>query len=267
MRFLYSNKYKCLYSEYPILKSRNQLNYHLHLCFKSSTKTPDYLLLYTTDGTFFIYNDEEIEFSTSLMICAKDDYSKVHYYQIPNPASEKPPIFTKTCSNFDARGIPHNVTQVIYDGKGNVRLHETYRIENVRLNIPIPKEVFEFNPPDDYVVRDFRLPAAERQAAKIEVLKRRLKGKDRGAKLEALVRLREYLKDNPDEMREIAVSLLKDEHYSVRFWAFGTLIPLLRDNPEQLRHIATCMLNDEDSRIQSVAARVLQRIEPKKEEQ
>lgn len=212
-----------------------------------------------------LYNDEKIEVYTSLMICAKDDYSKVYYCQTPNPASNKPPIFTRACSNFDAQGFPHNVTEVRYDGKGKVKLCETYKIENVRLNIPIPKEVFQFNPPEDYIVTDFRLTAAERRVAKIENMKRRLKGDDRGRKLEALVTLREYLKDNPDEMRKIAISILEDEHYNVRFLAFGTLIPLLKDNPEKLRHIATSMLDDEDPRIQRMAARILRRIESKKE--
>ncbi len=212
-----------------------------------------------------LYNDEKIEVYTSLMICEKDDYSKVYYCQTPNPASNKPPIFTRACSNFDAQGFAHNVTEVRYDGKGKVKLCETYKIENVRLNIPIPKEVFQFNPPEDYIVTDFRLTAAERRVAKIEGLKRRLKGKDRGRKLEALVTLREYLKDKPDEMRKIAISILEDEHYNVRFLAFGTLIPLLKDNPEKLRHIATSMLDDEDPRIQRMAARILRRIESKKE--
>jgi len=199
------------------------------------------------------------------MICAKDDYSKVYYCEIPNSATNKPLISTKTCSNFDAQGIPHNVTQVIYDGKGNVRLCETYQIENVRLNIPIPKEVSEFNPPEDYVIRDFRLTAAERQAAEIESMKRWLKGKDRGRRMRAIVALNEYLKDNPAEKREIAISILGAEDPDVRAWALVTLISLLKDNPEKLRQIALSMQDDEDRMVQYMVAKILRRVESNKE--
>lgn len=208
-----------------------------------------------------VYNDKKIEFLTSLMICAKDDYSKVYYCQTPNPATNKPPIFTKTCSNFGSQGFPHNIKQVIYDGKGNVRLQETYKIENIRVNIPIPKEVFEFNPPDDYAVTDFRLPEAERKAVEMEGMKKWLKGENRGCKLQAFIRLNEYLKDKPDEMRKVAASMLKDEYSNVREVAFNTLIRLLKDNTEELRNIATSMKDDEYPRIRRMADKVLNRID------
>jgi len=214
-----------------------------------------------------LYNNEKIEFYTSLMICAKDDYSKVYYCETPNPATNKPLAFTKTCSNFDAQGIPHNVTQVIYDGKGNVKLHETYQIENVRLNIPIPKEVFEFNPPDNYVVTDYRLLEAERRAAKIESMKSALKNEDSsGRRLETLIHLREFLKDDPAQLRDIAVSMLEDERDDIRRVSLFTLISLLKDNPEELRNIAISMQDDEDPIVQKMVAKILQRIESKKEE-
>ena len=180
-----------------------------------------------------LYNDEKKEFLTSLLICAKDDYSKVYYSQTPNPATNNPPILTRTCSNFDSQGIPHNVTDVQYDGKGNVLLSENYHIEEIRLNIPIPKEVFEFNPPDDYLITDNRLPEAQRQLAKIESLKKRTKDKNSGRRLEALIRLMEYLKDDP----------------------------------AQLGEVATSMLNDERPDIQKLAAVILKRIDSKKEEE
>jgi len=211
-----------------------------------------------------LYNKEKIEVLTSLMICAKDDYSKVYYCQTPNPATNKPPIFTKTCSNFDAQGFPHNVTQVIYDGKGNVQLQETYQIEDVRVNIPILKEVFEFNPPDDYLVTDYRLPEAQRQAAKIENMKRRLKDENSGRRLEALMRLIEYLKDDPAELRNIAISMLEDERDNIRAVALSALIPLLKDNPEELRNIAISMQDDEDRRVQKVVAKILRQVESNK---
>jgi len=214
-----------------------------------------------------LYNDEKIEVLTSLMICAKDDYSKVYYCQTPNPATNKLPIFTRTCSDFDDQGFPHNIIQVQYDGKGNVQIKETYRIEDIRVNIPIPKEVFEFNPPEDYEVTDYRLPKAQRQVAEIENLKKRLKDKDSsGNRLEALLILREYLKDNPTELKEIAASMLEDERDDIRRVALFTLIPLLKDNPEELRKVATSMQDDEDPMVQKMAARILRQVESEKKE-
>jgi len=212
-----------------------------------------------------LYLDDKIEAFTSLMICAKDDYSKVYYFEDLNSITNKSPIFTRTCSDFDTQGIPHHVTQIQNNGKGDVILHEIYRIENVRVNISIPKEVFEFNPPEDYVVTDYRLPETERQAVKIEGLKRQLKGKDRGRKFQAFLKLREYFKDNPSEMREIAASMLEDEHSGVRRLAFHTLIQVLKDDLEELKRIAVIMQDDEDRLVRKMAARVLQRIESEDE--
>ena len=215
-----------------------------------------------------LYNNEKIEFYTSLMICAKDDYSKVYYCQTPNPAMNKSPIFKKTCSNFDAQGFPHNVTQVIYDGKDNVQLQETYKIEDVNVNIPIPKEVFEFNPPESYEVTDTRLPEAQRQKARIENLKKRLKDEDSsGRRLEALVMLMEHLKDDPAELKEIAVSLLKDERDNIRAVALSILIRVLKNKPEELRNIAASMQDDEDAKIQKMVAKILRQMELKKKEE
>ena len=213
-----------------------------------------------------LYNNEKIETYTSLMICAKDDYSKVYYYQIPNPATNNPPIFTKTCSDFDAQGIPHNITQVQYNSKREVILHETYQIEKICLNTPVAKEVFDFNPPKYYKVIYFRLPEAERQEVEIEGLKKWLKGEDRGRKIRAFLTLREYLKDNPDEIIRVAISMLEDENHDIRAMGLHTLIPLLKDNPEKLRNIATSMQDDEDRMVQYMVAKILKDIESKKEE-
>jgi hypothetical protein len=99
---------------------------------------------------------------------------------------------------------------------------------------------------------------------KIEGLKRRLKGKNRGRKLQAFVTLREYYKDNPGEMREIAVLMLEDEHSDVRRVAFHTLIQVLKDNPEELKRIALTVKDDEDRLIQSMSNKILQRMKSEK---
>jgi hypothetical protein len=210
-----------------------------------------------------LYNKEKIEFYTSLMICDRDDYSKVYYCQTPNPATNKPLIFTRKCSNFDVQGIPYNVTEVQYDGKGNVLLQETYQIEDIRINVPIPKEVFEFNPPKDYEVTDFRLTDAQRQAAKIENLKKRLKDENSGRRLEALVTLRELLKDNAAELKTISISMLGDDRNDIRRVALVILRTLLKDNPEELKNIANSMQNDEDRAVQSLVTNILKEVETK----
>jgi len=215
-----------------------------------------------------LYNDEKIEVLTSLMICAKDDYSKVYYFEATNPATNKLPMFTKTCSNFDAQGFPHNIIEVQYDGEGNVQLQETYKIEDIRVNIPIPKEVFEFNPPENYEVTDFRLPEAQRQAARIENLKKRLKDENSGRRLEALILLdKEYLKDKPAELRDIAVSMLEDQRDDIRRLALFILNRVLKDNPEELRKIATSLLDDEDPMVQQMVAKILRQVESNEKEE
>ncbi|MBN2181413.1 MAG: hypothetical protein JW715_05830 [Sedimentisphaerales bacterium] len=166
---------------------------------------------------FSLYSDKNIEISKSFMICAKDNYLKVYYFEATNPGADKFPLFTRTCSDFDAQGIPHNITQVQYDAEGNIRLHETYKIEDISLNMAIAKEVFEFNPPADYVVTDFRLPEAERKLAKIESIKNILKSEASvGRKSKALIDLKEYLKDDPAQLKEILTSLQNDKEPDIR---------------------------------------------------
>lgn len=214
-----------------------------------------------------LYNNKQIAFLTSLMICAKDDYSKVYYCQTPNPATNMPPIFSRTCSDFDANGVPHNIIQVQYDGEGNIRLHETYKIEGVRLNITIPKDVFEFTPPADYEVTDSRLPEAQRQAARIENLKKRLKHENSGRRLGTFVELIEHLKNDPAQLKEVAASMLDDERGNTRAVALSVLIRLLKDNPDELRKIAASMQDDEDPLVQNMIAKILRQIESEKKEQ
>jgi len=208
-----------------------------------------------------LYNDEKIEVSKSFMICAKDDYSRVYYFEAANPAADTFPLLTRTCSNFDSQGFPHNVIQVQYDGKGNVQLKETYRIEDIRVNIPIPKEVFEFNFPANYEVTDLRLPKAQRQAARIENLKKRLKHENSGRRLGALVTLRELLKDDPAQLREVMVSVLKDDRDDIRAVALNILAGVLKYNPEELRKIAVSMQDDKDPKIQKMAAKILRQVD------
>jgi len=212
-----------------------------------------------------LYYDENKQIYTSLMICDKNDYSKVYYYQTPNPAIGKPPVLTMTFSDYDAQGFPHNVIDTQYDDKGNVYLQETYKIENVRLNIQIPEEVFGFNPPDDYEVTDYRLSEAQRQKAQIENMKKRLLDEDSGRRLQALMMLIEYLKDDPAELKEVAALMLNDERDTIRALALNILRTLLKDNPEGLRDIATSMQYDGSPKVQRMVEKILKQDKSNKE--
>ncbi len=91
----------------------------------------------------------------TIMICDREDYSRVHYFEVRNPLAGQL-LFTRQCSNFDFQGFPHNATLVEYDENGNIKKKEVYRIVKVELNPSIPDEVFEFHPPIDYKLADFR---------------------------------------------------------------------------------------------------------------
>ena len=182
-----------------------------------------------------IYRINEISINyKSFMISDKNDYSKVYYYELSTSDANKQPVLTTTLSDYDAQGIPHNVTKVQYDTNGKIQLHETYKIENVRLNIQIPKEVFEFNPPEGYVVRDLRLPEDQRQKLRIESMKKLLKNEESSGR---------------------------------RISTFLSLSELLKDDPAQLKEIAEFLQNDKDSNIQRIATVILRRIESEKKQQ
>lgn len=163
-------------------------------------------------------NDKDSVFVTALMICAKDDYSKVYSFQMPAPAFGTTPIFTKTFENYDSQGIARNITETQYDNNGDVMLKKLYVIESIQIDKPIPKEVFEFNPPHDYEIIDYRLTKSERDNAEIDSLKKRLndKSSNTGRRLEALVLLKEKLKNDPDQLREVAEAMLEDENNNIK---------------------------------------------------
>ena len=79
--------------------------------------------------------------------------------------------------------------------------------------------------------------------------------------------LMEHLKDDPAELKEIAVSLLKDERDNIRAVALSILTIVLKDNPEELRNIAASMQDDEDAKIQKMVDKILRQMELKKKEE
>ena len=89
-----------------------------------------------------------------MLICDREDYSRVYYSGIRNPLTGKL-LVTKECSNFDSQGFPHNATVIKFDMDGNLKEKEVYTVERVELNLVIPDDVFEFRPPEGYKVTDF----------------------------------------------------------------------------------------------------------------
>ncbi len=166
--------------------------------------------------------NEESPILKTILVCDKEDYSRVYFYELRNPDANLP-IVQRWCSDFDCNGFAHRSTEIKYDDEGNIKRKLAHRIESVRVNVAIPNEVFEFSPPDGYAVRDLRLTPAERQAAEIARLKERLGHEIWKDRLRALFRLEQLLKDSPSELRGIAVSMQGDEHPAVRKQAAAIL--------------------------------------------
>lgn len=91
----------------------------------------------------------------TVMICDREDYSRVYYMEICNPRTGKR-LYVRKLSNFNPQGFPHNATVIEYNIDGKLKKKEVYRIVKVQLNPSIPEDVFEFRPPVGYRVTDFR---------------------------------------------------------------------------------------------------------------
>lgn len=187
-----------------------------------------------------LHNKDKIKVLSLLMICARDDYSRVYYVQISSPAVPNKSLHTQTCSDFDTQGFPHKATIVDHDNQGNLRLHETYQVEDVHLNMLIPKEVFEFDPPEDYAITDFRLPEAERLTLEIKSMKNVLKSEAApGRRLEILMNFWGLLKDDhPDKLKDILNSFLEDEDPYLRKNA-ATMLQVLESRKDHLEQDQT----------------------------
>lgn len=96
-------------------------------------------------------------FPMIVIICDRKDYSRVYRFEIPIPAKNQV-AYVRECSNFDSQGFPYNVTEIKYDIDGSFQEKSVYKIEKVQLNPIISDKVFEFNPPEGYIVNDRRPP-------------------------------------------------------------------------------------------------------------
>jgi hypothetical protein len=204
------------------------------------------------------FSDEESksEMLKMTMVCDIQDYSKVYDYELRDLVSNQP-VIKRVCSNFGPDGFPSNSTETKYDNDGNIEREITHRVVSVRLNVPIPDDVFEFNPPKDYTVNDLRLTQDERGIQEIARMKEWLDHEKWTDRMRALARLEDLLKYNPEELKNIATSMLGDEHSGIRAKALIMLERLLRDNPAQLHQIADLLRDDEDPKIREIIKRIL----------
>ncbi len=90
-----------------------------------------------------------------VLICDRNDYSRIYYFEYCVPESNDP-LYTTECSNFDSQGFPRNITETKYDRRGNLKEKSVYTILEVHLNTSIPDELFRFQPPPGYKVKDIR---------------------------------------------------------------------------------------------------------------
>jgi len=180
-----------------------------------------------------------------VLICDREDYSRVYYSEIRNPLTGKL-LVTKECSNFDAQGFPHNAIIIKFDMDGNLKEKEVYTIEEVELDPNIPDDVFEFRPPKGYDVTDLRHGSGYDEKVKRES--------------EALAQL--YKLHEVSDIPELK-SLLKHESWKIRITALKIIAGLAKD-PAVLRDIAASMQNDEHPDVRKEANRILQRIKSNK---
>jgi hypothetical protein len=91
----------------------------------------------------------------TIMICDREDYSRIYYTSICMPSTGKV-FYVRECNDFDSQGFPHYIKEIQYELNGDLKEKSVYRIEKVELNSVIPDEVFAFNPPEGYKVTDNR---------------------------------------------------------------------------------------------------------------
>lgn len=153
-----------------------------------------------------------------ILICDKDDFSKVFVMEWRSPSTGNL-IRSETRGDYDPQGYPHTISVVEYDGKGNQTRQELYQIDAVQWNGPIPAEAFRLADAKAYPVIDRDKSPADQKEQQIAGYKEQLKDPESIRRLQGLSALREFLKDRPDELRNIAASMQKDENPNVRKFA------------------------------------------------
>ncbi|MBN1787517.1 MAG: hypothetical protein JW806_03900 [Sedimentisphaerales bacterium] len=183
----------------------------------------------------------------TVIICDRENYSHIYYMEGFNSQSGKP-LLIKRCDNFDSQGFPHNATVINYDINGNFDEEKIYRIEKVELNPVIPKNIFEYLPPDDYGITEIS-PNGENRVI-------REKGGIEGAMIK-------HSKAVSEKDIETLVELLKHEIWEVRLRSLQVLEKFLKDDEEGLKNAAILLKNDENPQVRQKANAILSRLNRK----
>lgn len=184
----------------------------------------------------------------AIMVCDKEDYSKVYYLEACNPATGKP-LYVRELNDFDRQGFPHSSITEEYDLNGEIKKSEVCTIEKVELNPSISDEVFEFSPPRGYEVVDMQ----SKNLAKTN--------KEFEEEAEAFDMLRDLrTRSDIPALR----NLLSHKSWKVRLTALRKLNNLLAKEPDLLIEITMPMKHDENDLVKKEASKILQRVNTRK---
>jgi hypothetical protein len=155
-------------------------------------------------------------------------------------------LVESTWSDFDSQGYPHNITKMEYDTNGNLNKRMIYQVLDVNLNGPVPEEVFEFNPPHDYEIRQ----ADANGISRIIRYKPGFEG------------IRDKLYNAKKEKDVNALKeFLKNDEGMIRYESLRSLESLLALKPDELRKAVLPLKNDPDLIVREEAQKILTQID------
>jgi hypothetical protein len=88
------------------------------------------------------------------LVLDKTNFLKVRYFEVFGPQGKV--AYSETRQDFDANDFPRSFTSSVFDAEGRLVEGNSYAFTNVVLNEPIARSVFEFNPPQGFVIHDAR---------------------------------------------------------------------------------------------------------------
>jgi hypothetical protein len=177
----------------------------------------------------------------TVIVCDKNDYSRVYYCGI-----SKLSLVERTWSDFDSQNYPHNITRMEYDTNGILKERVIYQILDANLNTPFPKEVFEFNPPKDYEIREFDPNGAKK-------IIRYKAGYEGG--------IEKFFKAEEENDVNALKELLGHEDGKIRSRSLRSLGFLLAKKPDELKAAVLPLKNDPNQTVRDEAKKILARIE------
>ena len=183
---------------------------------------------------------------TTVMICDREDYSRVYYVELRSRRTGEP-FYIRECSNFDSQGFPRDVIEIKYDIDGNFEEKLVYKIVKVDLNPTIPDEVFKFKPPEDYEVDDRRPP--EKRTKNVNYLRTE----------DVRKTLREVHKAFEERDLTTLKEFLKHKSWRVRSNALGLITGVAEG--EELKRIVESARKDKNDEVREKAERILKRLQ------